>query len=359
MKAFRRGGYYDKPRTGFHRLIMYVLLLLIGIALIVLIYLVKALFGPNVWVKDGGVAYINVHTGSNFEDLKAELYKRGLIKDHLSFEWLARQQGLAGNVKAGRYKLRNGMSNMQLIRMLAGGHQEPVRLVFNSIRTKEQLARVVSLQIEADSAELVSLLSDSGFLAGFGVKPETAFVLFIPNTYELWWNTSARAFISRMASESDKFWNEERGKKASQIGLSREEVVTLASIIEQETNKNDEKPRIAGVYLNRLRLGWPLQADPTLKFALGDWSLRRILGVHKEVNSPYNTYKFPGLPPGPICIPSIASIDAVLNYEKHNYLFFCASDDMSGYHVFSATYAQHQENAERYRRALNRLGIYQ
>lgn len=358
MKTFMRRGFYKKPKSRYHRVIIWGLLLIIIAALVILLYLVKVLVGPNVQVKDGGIAYINVRTGSNFEDLKKELYDRELIRDRRAFEGLARQQGLVGNVKPGRYKIQDGMSNLKVIRMLLAGIQEPVRVVFNSIRTKEQLAQKISAQIEADSAQLVCLLNDPDFLSGLGVKPETAFVLFIPNTYELWWNTSARAFISRMATEAEKFWNEERKKKAAGVGLSREEVVTLASIIEQETNKNDEKPRIAGVYLNRLRLGWPLQADPTLKFALGDWSLRRILDVHKEVNSPYNTYKFPGLPPGPICIPSIASIDAVLNYEKHNYLFFCASDDMSGYHVFAATYAQHQQNAERYRRALNRRGIY-
>ncbi len=358
MAIYIHNKYYKRPKSPLHKPIIYVLLLLTGIALVVLFYLVKVFWGPNVWVKNGGATYVNIPTGSNFDDLKGILYERGLVKDRLAFEWMARQRGLAKKVNPGRYKLQDGMSNLQLIRLLAGGYQEPVRLVVNALRTKEQLASKVSSQIEADSAELMRLLHDPDFLAGYNVKRETVFVLFIPNTYELWWNTSAKSFIDRMAKEAQKFWNEERLKKAAAIGLTREQVVTLASIIEQETNKNDEKPRMAGTYINRLKLGWPLQADPTLKFALGDWSLRRILSVHKEIDSPYNTYKYSGLPPGPICLPSIASIDAVLNYEKNKYLFFCARDDMSGYHVFSSTYEQHQQNAERYRKALNRLGIY-
>lgn len=350
--------YYPRPRSRYHRAIVWGLVATTVVALLVLFFLVKALWLPNVTVKEGGTTFVNIRTGSSFDDLKAALYSRDLIRDRGTFEWLARRQGLVERVKPGHYRLRDGMSNWQLVRMLVGGHQEPVRVVFNNIRTKEQLAGRISAQLEADSAELVHLLNDTGFLKDLGVKPETAFVLFIPNTYEMWWNTSARGFVERMAREADKFWNQDRLQKAAQAGLSREQVVTLASIIEQETNKNDEKPRMAGVYINRLRSGWPLQADPTLKFAHGDWSIRRILKIHTEIDSPYNTYKYPGLPPGPICIPSIASIDAVLNFEKNDYYYFCARDDMSGYHVFSSSYEQHQQNAERYRRALNRMGIY-
>ncbi|MGC8865841.1 MAG: endolytic transglycosylase MltG [Bacteroidales bacterium] len=349
--------YYSKPRSRYKRLILWSLMSTLGIALMVLFFLVKALLLPNVRVKEGETTFINIRTGSSYDDLKAALYEKDLIRDRGTFEWVARRQGLDKRVKPGRYRLRDGMSNLQLVRMLMGGHQEPVRLVFNSIRTKEQLAGRIAAQIEADSVELLQLLNDSVFLKKWGVRPETAFALFIPNTYEVWWNTSASAFIERMAHEANKFWNEARLQKAKQTGLSRIQVVTLASIIEQETNKNDEKARIAGVYINRLRSGWPLQADPTLKFAHGDWSIKRIRKVHTEIDSPYNTYKFPGLPPGPICVPSIASIDAVLNYEKNDYYYFCAREDMSGYHVFSSTYQQHQQNAERYRRALNRLGI--
>lgn len=358
MIKLTQDKYFKRPKSRFHRLIIGVLVLLLVISVIILVFLVKAIFSSNVLVGGGEIAYINVHTGSDFDDLKQLLYNKGLIKNRWTFEWLATQQGLSKSVKPGRYKLRKGMSNFELVRILAGGRQEPVRVVINSVRTKEQLAHKISSQIEADSVELLKLLNNSEFLGCFGVKPETAFLLIIPNTYELWWNTSARTFITRMASESEKFWNSERKQKATQIGLTRAEVVTLASIIEQETNQNDEKPRIAGVYINRLKKGWPLQADPTLKFAHGDWSIRRITGYHMLIDSPYNTYKYSGLPPGPICLPSISSIDAVLNYERHNYLFFCARDDLSGYHVFSNTYEQHMQNAARYQRALNRRGIY-
>jgi UPF0755 protein len=244
------------------------------------------------------------------------------------------------------------MSNDKLINMLRLGEQFPVNVVFNNIRLKTEFAKKISLQLEADSAGIMQVLNDSSYQAGLGLDTETALTLFIPNTYEFFWNTDAMQFMERMRRENRIFWDGEREQKAEGIGMSKAEVVILASIVEKETNKNDEKATIAGVYLNRLKRGWLLQADPTLVYASGDFGLTRVLNVHKNIDSPYNTYKYGGLPPGPICIPSIASIDAVLNAEDHEYLFFCAKDDLSGYHVFARSITQHNRNARKYRRAI-------
>ena len=216
------------------------------------------------------------------------------------------------------------------------------------------LAGRISRQIEADSIAIVRLLNNTDSLAAWGFNLQTIPALFLPNTYEFYWNTDAWQFTKKMRQEYDKYWTEERKDKAKAIGLSPIQVSILASIVDKETNKTDEMARIAGVYLNRLRDGWLLQADPTLVFAIGDFEIRRVLNIHKEVESPYNTYKYKGLPPGPICIPSLQSINAVLNAEKHNYYYFCAKEDFSGYHVFAKTLTEHNRNAQRYQHALSR-----
>ncbi|MCK9255795.1 MAG: endolytic transglycosylase MltG, partial [Bacteroidales bacterium] len=203
----------------------------------------------------------------------------------------------------------------------------------------------------------VKLLKSQDLAKKYGFNENTFLAMFIPNSYEFYWNTSAEQFVERMAKEYKNFWTEERKQKAANLGFSQSEVSTLASIVEAETQKNDEKARIAGVYINRLNIGMLLQADPTVVYATGDFFLKRVLNKHLEINSPYNTYKYSGLPPGPINIPSISSIDAVLNYEKHNYKFFCAKDDFSGYHVFAVTNAQHEANARKYHQALRSAGI--
>ena len=313
---------------------------------------------PNVWTPDQEAVAITIPTGSDYENVKNILYSQGLIIHRQNFEWLAEKKKYPNAVKPGKYLIDSTMSNNDLINLLRSGEQVPVQLIFNNIRGIYQLAESVSNQIEADSASITQLLTDSTYLSLLGLKKETAGILFIPNTYEMYWNTSAEGFIKRMHSEYIKFWNGERTRLANEIGLTIPEVVTLASIVEKETNKNDEKPIIAGVYMNRLKAGWRLQADPTVIYAIGDYSIKRVLNVHKEFRSPYNTYQFFGLPPGPICIPSIASIDAVLNYDRNNYLFFCAKDDMSGYHVFAKTNRQHNANARKYQEALDKMGVY-
>jgi UPF0755 protein len=333
------------------------LLILIIAALVAGYQLYKTILKPNTWVPDNTETSIYVPTGSDYEDLKTILYEHGIVINRISFEWLAKKKNLANNIHPGRYLVKAGMSNDELINLLRSGEQAPVKLILNNIRTKDQFANVIAQQIEPDSLEILSLLNDSTYLILFGFDPETILSMFIPNTYEMYWNTSARKFMERMFTEYNKFWNNDRLTKAEEIGLDPEEVSVLASIVEKETNKNDEKPTIAGVYLNRLKYGWRLQADPTVVFAWGDFSITRVLNIHKQLDSPYNTYIYYGLPPGPICIPSISSIDAVLNREDHTYMFFCAKDDFSGYHVFASTHAQHAINANKYRRALDERNI--
>ena len=358
--AYYHSGYIRTPKkkkSKFKKFLLLALLLLLIIGSIAGFYLYKILTGVNTWTVDGKPVSVYVPTGTDFNGLKTILYKNGLIIHRKNFEWLAEKKQLKEHVKPGRYIVKNGMSNMELVNMLRAGEQVPVKVIFNNVRDIYQLAGKVGEQIEADSVEIIKLLTDSVYLAKMGIKPVYAGTIFIPNTYEFWWNTDADGFIKRMYKEYQKFWTPERINKAEKLGLSRGEIVTLASIVEKETNKNDEKPKIAGVYINRLKKGWRLQADPTLVFAIGDYTIKRVLNKHKLIDSPYNTYKNLGLPPGPICIPSIASIDAVLNYDKTNYLFFCAKDDFSGYHVFAKTHRQHQKNAKKYQKALNERKI--
>ena len=348
-----------KPRNRRPGRGLVITLLVLAILLFSAVYVVyTSAWKTNVYTGESNTAYITIPTGSNFDTVKKHLYTHGLVINRKSFELVARLKKYEKSIKPGRYKLSNSMNNLELVGMLRSGRQEPVKVIFNNIRTSDQLAGRISKQIEADSLSIINLLNDSVYLDFLGVSKHSLFTIIIPNTYEFYWNTTAKAFINRMKSESDKFWNSERLKKLGLINLNRLEAITLASIVEKETNKNDEKPRVAGVYLNRLTKGWLLEADPTLVFAHGDFEMRRVLNIHKQIESPYNTYKFRGLPPGPICLPSVSSIDAVLNHEQHDYMFFCAREDFSGYHNFARSLEQHNLNAWKYQQALNRKNIY-
>jgi len=313
---------------------------------------------PNLNLNGEKSVYIYIPTGANYLDVVNILYQNNYIINRSSFEWVAEKKNYPNNVKAGKYKLTANMGNNAIINLLRSGKQTPVKLVFNKIRTKDKFAGIIGRQIEADSVELLKLISNSSFLAKYNKEKETALCLFIPNTYEFFWNTSAKDFIERMNSEYDRFWTKKRIEKAKALNFSRNEVYILASIVEEETTKNDEKSRLAGVYYNRLKKGMRLQADPTVKYALGNFEIKRVLNKHLEYDSKYNTYRYAGLPPGPICIPSIATIDAVLDLEYHSYLYFCAKDDFSGYHAYAKTLEQHNQNAEKYRKALNKKRIY-
>ncbi len=311
----------------------------------------------NVQVQGREKTYLYIPTGSDFGKVMQILSSKNFLKNSRSFEWLARRKHYDIKVKPGRYRITNGMNNNMLVNLLRSGKQEPVRLILQGARTREDLAGKIGRHLETDSAALSRLFNDPSFLCKYEVSPATLFVLFLPNTYNFSWNTSGDQLFVRMTKEYRNFWTDERKEKSFNTGLTIPEIVTLASIIEKETNNNGEKPVMAGVYINRLRKGIPLQADPTVIYAWNDYSIRRVLAKHTEIKSSYNTYRHKGLPPGPICIPSVASVDAVLNRQVNNYLYFCAKEDLTGSHNFAATLSEHNQNARRYQAALNKLNI--
>ncbi len=314
-------------------------------------------FGPAVTTGIDSQKYLYIPTGADYNSVVETLRSHGFVRDTAAFNWVAEKMHYPGQVKPGRYQLRRGMSNRELVSLLRSGRQTPLRLTFTNIRTVEQLAGIVGAKIEADSAAIAFLLKDEEAMKLKGFTGKNSLGMLIPDTYEMYWNTSAEEFVERMFKEYQSFWTAERLSKATQIGFSPAEVSVLASIVEQETRKNDEKPLVAGVYINRYHQGWHLEADPTLVYALGDFTVHRVLNEYKQIDSPYNTYMYGGLPPGPICMPSVSSIDAVLNYKRHSFMYFCAREDFSGYHAFASTYTQHQENARKFQRELNRRGI--
>ncbi len=278
-------------------------------------------------------------------------------KSDIGWRWDIYSKVIGFRPRTGRYRVVPGTKYLELYRCLRSGNQEPIKLVIPTSRNMDRLAAVLSQNLMVDSAEIASALTDSMYLDTHGYTTATIPALFIPNTYEVYWDISVDKFMERMEREHNRFWTAERKAKAEALGMTREQVATLASIVDEETANNAEKPMIAGLYLNRLERGIPLQADPTVKFALGDFTLRRILNVHLGAESPYNTYRNVGLPPGPIRIASIAGLEAVLNPVRHNYLYMCAKEDFSGTHNFASTLPEHYSNARRYQKALNKRGI--
>lgn len=302
--------------------------------------------------------YVYIDESRDYNHLLKELQDSAKVEDPSNFEKLASVLSYnKDNMRTGRYAIKPGMTIHDLIKDLRSGNQVPVKLRFNNIRTKQDFAKRIDEQLMLNGEELLNILNDANECNSLGFSVDNIAAMFIPNTYEIYWDTSTKGFIQRMKKEYDSFWDENRLKKAEEVGLTPIEVSILTSIVEEECTYSDEYPMVAGLYLNRLRIGQALQADPTVKFAVGDFGLRRILNKHLEVESPYNTYLHTGLPPGPIRIPSIKGIEAVLNYKKHDYLYMCAKDDFSGYHDFAKTFAEHQRNAIKYRQALNRRGI--
>jgi len=317
----------------------------------------NGIYRPNVFIKNKGKTYLYIHTGAKFDDVLNSLNENNYIHNSFLFQWLADRMNYTNHVKPGRYRLKNNMSNKELIELLRSGNQEAVKITFNNIRDKEQLCEKISKNIEASKSSIRDIFEDKEYLSSIGFNTSNILTMFIPNTYDFLWNTSAEEFMKRMTKEYKIFWTEERKSKAKNIGLSQTEVSILASIVELETIRRDEKNIVAGVYINRLKRGMLLQADPTVIFATGDYTIKRVLSKHLSYNSPYNTYLYKGLPPGPICIPSISSIDAVLNYNKNNFIYFCAKEDFSGYHNFASNIAQHNINARKYQRELNKRKI--
>lgn len=317
----------------------------------------RTIFGPGPKLPTPERVLL-IPTGSSFDQVVDSLRASGMVKDETTLRWLAKRKNYVAKVKPGRYVIASGTSLNALLDRLRSGEQDPVRVTFTNIRTMPQLAGQVAKNLEMDSMTMLSAMRDPVMVERYGFTSRTMIGLFIPNTYEVWWTEKPGAFMDRMAREYKRFWTEERKAKAKALGLSQSEVSTLASIVQAETAKRDEAPIIAGVYLNRLRIGMPLQADPTLKFALGLDSLSRILTADKAIDSPYNTYTHTGLPPGPINMPEPGFIDAVLTPRKHEYLYFCARETLDGYSNFAKTYEQHLVYARRYQKALNDRGIY-
>jgi UPF0755 protein len=327
------------------------------VAGIIFLVAYKRILWPNTVTGNEEFIYFNIPTGSDYSDVMHIITSEGILKDTVSFSWVAQKKKYPSHVKPGHYKISRSMNNNEIVNMLRSGRQASVKVIINSTRSLEKMASVVSSQLEADSAGIMKLLRDPQYLAGLELTPETAIGIIIPNTYEFFWNTDADKFIRRMKIEYENFWNKDRLEKAEEIGLSPMEVITLASIVDEETLMKDEERKIAGVYINRLKKPMRLQACPTIKFVTGDWTMTRVLDKYLFIDSPYNTYRHDGLPPGPIIIPSISCIDAVLDYEHHDWLFFAAKEDFSGYHNFAKTLAQHNRNADLYQKALDQRKI--
>lgn len=305
-------------------------------------------------------AHVFIPSNATIDDVVASL--EPLLKDTKSFYVIADQKKYSSNIKPGHYIIKRGMTNNDIVNILRSNNI-PIDVKFNNQERLEDLAGHISKQIEADSLSLLEAMRDTVFLKEVGLNLDTALSMYIPNTYEFYWNSSARTFRERMKTEYDRFWNESRTEKAKQLALSKEEVVSLAAIVQKETAKVEERPRVAGVYLNRLKAGMLLQADPTVIYALkrqsGDFDqvIKRVLYADLEVDSPYNTYKYPGIPPGPITMPDISSINAVLNPEIHDYYYFVADVTNFGYHKFAKSLAQHNLNKAEYVRWINSQGV--
>ena len=329
---------------------------------IIAVLVVGLLFRQWIWganvKKNLTKTEFKIPTGSNYNDVLHLLKKKKILYNYASFDFIAGVMKYKKNkVAPGRYILKQGMSNRELISMLRAGLQTPLNITFNNVRTVEELVGRISHYIEADSMKIVDLLHDSAYIADLGYNKYNILTMFIPNTYQFFWNTDPKDFLNRMKREHDKFWTKERLEKAKKIGLTPEEVFTLASIVEKETLAKEEKPVIASVYLNRLKRDMLLQADPTVVYAAKDFGIQRVLNKHLKIDSPYNTYKNKGLPPGPICMPDVGTIDSVLNAKDTDYLFFCAKPNGHGRHAFAKTNRQHVNNANRYRKWLNKNKI--
>ena len=322
-------------------------------------YFFQIFYTANVETNDRRV-FVLVPRGATWKTALDRVEATGSIIDKLSLRFVARLMDYdkPGAVKPGNYELKEGFTNRQLINELKSGSQSPLRLTFGSVRLRRDLTQRLAKQVDVPARTLDSLLRNPAYVQTLGFDTTTVLTMFIPNTYELYWNTSAKGLMQRMKTAYEAFWTPARDEARQKLGLTRAQVSTLASIVEAEQQQHaDERPRIAGVYLNRLKRGMKLQADPTVVYANGDFTIKRVLNKHLQKDSPYNTYRVAGLPPGPIDVPSIASIDAVLHPETNDYLYFCAKDDFSGYHAFASTAQQHLVNAHRYQAALNRAGI--
>ena len=320
------------------------------------VYTYQMLYSPN-FLINAEDKFIIIEENTDFNELIKKLEEDTLINDILSFSFLSKIMEYQENIKIGAYKVKMNMSNYEMITMLRSGNQTPIKLTFSYARKIEDLAEKITTKLKMSKDDLLNYLNENiNNYSGF--KKADIISIFLPDTYEVYWNISPEKLTNKMYSEYKKFWNEERLSKLDKINLNQKEAIVLASIVASESRMLDEADRIAGLYINRLNRNMRLQADPTLIFAANDFTIRRVLNKHKKIKSPYNTYIHRGLPPGPIRLASKKYIDAVLNYEKHNYIYMCAKEDFSGYHAFATNLSDHNRNAKKFQIALNMRKIY-
>ena len=319
----------------------------------------RKLFGTRVSLKDRSYVHVYIRQQDDFEDLLNELEETGVIEKHEGFKWLAEQMELPSNLHPGRFRITNGMNLRQIVNLLKYNKQEKVKLSLNSqIHTLDEFVNYCDDKLALEAGEVESIIADDKLLQEeFGLDPDNAFAMIVPGTYEVSWAITAEELVDLLKTAYNKVWTPQRIAQARKLGYSAAEIVTMASIVQSESIIESEQEKIAGVYFNRLKTNMPLQADPTLKFANGNFEVARVLDVDKQINSPYNTYKYKGLPPGPICLVGTQAIDATLNFSKHKFLYFCAKPQLNGYSDFSTTYEQHQKYSAAYHKTLDKIGI--
>ncbi len=335
------------------RKIFVVILVLVVIVVVTAVWTYKMFYGAAVEER----VTVVLRSDESYDEQLSKV--KSCVVYPVALELYAKRINLDNGIESGAYTFIKGMTVIEVARTLKFGVDNSVRLVINNARTPEALASKIAMQIDADSTAIVRVLRNDAIIKEMGFSSaEAMFSIFLPNTYEVYADITPESLVWRLKRESDKFWaSESRQAKLKELGMTPYEVMTLASIVHEETNAKDEMARIAGVYINRLKMGMPLQADPTLKYAAGDPTIRRVLDKHKQIESPYNTYKYAGLPPTPIAMPDMAAIEGVLNYEKHDYIYFCARAEMDGRHNFARTLKEHNKNAAEYHRALDNLKI--
>ncbi len=340
------------------KLIAYALVIVSTLAATLSFYFWQVAKSPNLNVEGDKTFVLYIPEGANYQTVVDSLEKHKIINDMVAFGFLTKWMKYKESVKAGRYEIPANSNNREILTKLRAGDQDPLKLTFNNVRTKSDLIKKIGNRFTFKSDDLMEMLRNDEVCKKYGFDTTTIMCMFLPDTYKIMWTTTPQKFMDRMHDEYKKYWTEDKVNKANSIGMNPEKVAVLASIVQSETNKTDEMPRVAGAYINRLNTNMPLQADPTVKFAVGDFTLRRILDKHLAINSPYNTYRNTGLPPGPIALPEKNALDAVLNYEQHKFIYFCAKEDFSGYHNFAESYDEHLNYARIYQDALNKAKIY-
>jgi UPF0755 protein len=339
------------------KFIAYALVVVTTVVATLTFYFWQVAKSANLNVQGEKTFVLYIPTGGTYKNVVDSLHKYKMIHDEIAFQFLSKWMKYPETIKAGRYEIKPNSGNQAIISKLRLGEQDDVKLTFNNVRLKTDLIKKIGTKLEFNVNELVDLLRNPEACQKYGFDTTTIMCMFLPDTYLVRWTSSPEKFMDRMHDEYKKYWTDEKLEKAKANDMTPVAVAVLASIVQSETNKTDEMPRVAGAYINRLNINMPLQADPTVKFAVGDFTLRRILNKHLEINSPYNTYRNTGLPPGPIALPEKNALDAVLNYEQHKYIYFCAKEDFSGYHNFAENYNDHINNAHIYQEALNKANI--